>query len=226
MTDADNGVGTPAFIKGVPHPLPAGERLLWEGAPDVFAVAAHVFHWKLLAAYFAAMLVWWVTSTTAAFASKEFAAGLFVAFALSIGALVIAWVLATAVASTSWYAITSKRVVLRVGMVFPMSINVPFTILESAGVGEFKDGTGQLRIKLIKGQRIAYIALWPHCRVFRFSDPEPVLRGLTNPTHVAGILSSAVAEFAAMHGAPLTVHDAATKASVKPSSAGPMPVGA
>ncbi len=226
MTDVDNGVGTPAFIKGVPHPLPAGEQLLWEGAPDVFAVAAHVFHWKLLAGYFAAMLVWWVASTTAVFASKEFAAGLFVAFALSVGALLIAWVLATAVASTSWYAITSKRVVLRVGMVFPMSINVPFTIIESAGLGAFKDGTGQLLIKLSKGQRIAYIALWPHCRVFRFSDPEPVLRGLANPSRVAGILSSAVAEFAAIHGTKLAVPDAATKASAKASATGPMPVGA
>jgi hypothetical protein len=226
MTSADNGVGTPAYIKGVPHPLPAGERLLWEGAPDVFAVAAHVFHWKLLAGYFVAMLAWWVASTTAVFASKEFAAGLFVAFVLSVGALLIAWVLATAVASTSWYAITSKRVVLRVGMVFPMSINVPFTIIESAGLGAFKDGSGQLVIKLIKGQRIAYIALWPHCRVFRFSDPEPVLRGLAQPSQVASILSSAVAEFASTHGTPLAVQSASTSTSGIDSAARPMTVGA
>ena len=60
---SDNGVGTPAYIKGVPHPLPPGEQLLWEGAPDTRAVATHVFHWRLLAAYFIVMLGYWFVST-------------------------------------------------------------------------------------------------------------------------------------------------------------------
>ena len=226
MTNADNGVGTPAYIKGVPHPLPVGERLLWEGAPNTFAVAAHVFRWRLLALYFTAMLVWWVASTTAVFASKEFAFGLFIAFVLSLVTLLIAWVLATVVASTSWYAITSRRIVMRVGMVFPMSINVPFTIIESAGIGEYKDGSGQLLIKLVAGQRIAYIALWPHCRVFRFSDPEPVLRGLSNPKQVAGILSAAVAEFAKTSGSNMNVRESGVTINTSEAASGRLPVGA
>ena len=31
--------GAPQYIRGVPHPLPSGERLLWEGAPSTGAVA-------------------------------------------------------------------------------------------------------------------------------------------------------------------------------------------
>jgi hypothetical protein len=77
-----------------------------------------------------------------------------------------------------------------------MSINIPFKILESAGVGVFKDGTGQVTLKVQPGNRIAYIALWPHCRVFRFNNPEPVLRGLEEPQQVAQILARAVAEAA------------------------------
>jgi hypothetical protein len=195
MSDA-NGVGTPAYIKGVPHPLPPGEHVLWQGAPSMRAVATHVFHWRLLAGYLVLMLAWWCVSTSATFASSEFALGLFVVFALSLIALGIVWGLSILVANTTWYAITSHRLVLRIGMVFPMSINVPFTVVESAGVGVFKDGTGQVALKLDKANRIAYVALWPHCHVMRWAQPEPVLRGLIDAPHVGGILAQAVADAA------------------------------
>ena len=41
---------------GLPEPLPAGERILWQGAPDWRALAVHVFHVRKLAAYFAGIL--------------------------------------------------------------------------------------------------------------------------------------------------------------------------
>ncbi|MFN9797288.1 MAG: PH domain-containing protein, partial [Gemmatimonas sp.] len=80
--------------------------------------------------------------------------------------------------------------------VFPMSINIPFRLIESAGLRTFRDGSGQVLLSLSKGNRIAYIALWPHCRVFRVTHPEPVLRGLEEPQRVAQILSQAVASYA------------------------------
>jgi Bacterial PH domain len=193
----DNGVGRPAYIKGVPHPLPPGESVLWEGAPNTRAVATHVFHWRLFAAYFAAMLLLWLVTTESAFGSTEFIAGLGVRVGLSVLVLGIVVTLSRLVASTSWYAITSHRLVLRLGMVFPMSINVPFSILESAGVARFKDGTGQVLLTLTKSNRVAYIALWPHCHVWRFANPQPVLRGLTDAAQVGEILATAVAQAAA-----------------------------
>jgi hypothetical protein len=204
-----NGVGSPVYIKGVPHPLPPGETLLWEGAPATRAVAAHVFHWRFLAGYFVLMLAWWCITTRAPFASSEFAMGLFVVFALSVLVLGIAWGLSSLVASTSWYAITSQRVVLRLGMVFPMSINVPFSVIENAAVGNFKDGTGQVLLSLGAEHRIAYIALWPHCRVFKFAQPEPLLRGLPDAAKVGGILAQAVADASA--------HDASTRVQRAPA---------
>jgi Bacterial PH domain len=220
---ADNGVGTPAYIKGVPHPLPPGETLLWEGAPATGPVATHVFHWRFLAIYFVAVLIWWAVSTSAAFGSNEFVVGFSMAFAFSLLVLGIAFALAKLVAGTSWYAITNRRVVLRVGMVFPMSINIPFTILESAGVGMFKDGTGQVLLTLVKGQRIAYIALWPHCRVFKFAEPQPVLRGLVQPKQVADILARAVNEFATAQGETVqrsAVRDVGHETLTVPQTAG------
>jgi hypothetical protein len=221
MSDA-NGVGTPAYIKGVPHPLPPGESVLWQGAPNARAVATHVFHWRLFAGYFAAMLTWWGISTTARVGTSEFTSGLLIVVALSVLVLGIVWGLSVLVANTTWYAITSHRLVLKTGMVYPMSINVPFTAIESAGVANFKDGSGQVALKLDKSQRIAYIALWPHCHVMRWAQPEPVLRGLVEAKRVGGILAQAVADSAdsssrVQRGA---VRDAAVDARHLPQPAG------
>jgi hypothetical protein len=185
-------VGNAEYIKGVPHPLPAGEHVLWEAAPDARALATHVFHRRLVALYFAAMLVWWGLATVEPVLSRAFAVGLGLRLALTVIVLAIAEVLARASARTSWYAITNRRVVMRLGMVFPMSINIPFSIIDGARLGTFSDGTGQLVLKLGKGHRLAYIALWPHCQVFRLTHPEPVLRALVDPKGVSALLVNAI----------------------------------
>ena len=186
--------GTPQYIRGVPHALPEGEHILWQGAPEAGAIATHVFHWRLFAAYFAAMMAIWVSTTELPFSSPAFQAGLAIRAGLSALVIAIVFVLSRVVAKTSWYAITSQRVVLRLGMVFEMSINIPFTILDSAGVGMFKDGTGQVVLTLTKPNRLAYIALWPHCRVFSINQPQPVLRGLRDAERIGTLLAQAVAD--------------------------------
>lgn len=198
MSEQDNGTPPVAreYIRGVPHPLPEGERLLWQGAPTMKAVATHVFHWRLVVAYFAAMLALWAVTTEHQPGSEVYVASAVVRVSLAAFVMLAVLGLSRAVATTSWYAITSQRVVMRVGMAFPMSINIPFKLLDSAGVGTFKDGTGQVTMSITKGNRIAYIAMWPHCRVFRFTQPEPVLRGLEEPQRVAEILAKAVADAA------------------------------
>ncbi|MEI6738924.1 MAG: photosynthetic complex putative assembly protein PuhB [Gemmatimonadaceae bacterium] len=188
----DTGSGTPAYITGVPHPLPAGEQLLWEGAPAAPAVARHVYHWRWFAAYFAVMLLAWGSTAGATITAGTFWPSLAVRLLLTGVVLAIVWGLAILTARTSWYAITNRRVVLRIGMVFPMSINIPFTILQSADLGAFPDGTGQLVLTLVPGQRIAYIALWPHCQVWRINQPRPMLRGLTEPARIGALLAAAV----------------------------------
>jgi len=189
-------VGNAEYIKGVPHPLPAGEHVLWEAAPDARALATHVFHRRFVALYFAAMLLWWGIETVEPVSSQAFAVGLGIRLVLTVIVLAIAEVLARASARTSWYAITNRRIVMRLGIVFPMSINIPFSIIDGARVGTFRDGTGQLVLTLGKAHRLAYIALWPHCQVFRFTHPEPVLRALLDPKAVSALLVNAIAAVA------------------------------
>ncbi len=219
MSSGDDG--TSRYIRGVPHPLPEGEHILWQGAPNASAVALHVFHWRLVAAYFAAMIAIWVVRTDLSFASSAFQAGLAIRFGMSALVVAIVFVLARVVARTSWYAITSQRVVLRLGMVFEMSINIPFSILDSAAVGVFKDGTGQVVMKIAKANRLAYIALWPHCQVFSINHPQPVLRGLSDPQRIGNLLAQAVAD--ASEGAARLASSAPRATSGEPHFA-PQPV--
>lgn len=217
--------GTPQYIRGVPHALPEGEHILWQGAPEAGAIATHVFHWRLFVAYFAVMTAVWVASTELPFASAAFQAGLGVRVGLSALVIAIVFVLSRVVARTSWYAITSQRLVLRLGMVFEMSINIPFSILDSAGVGVFKDGTGQVALTLTKPNRLAYIALWPHCRVFSINHPQPVLRGLREPQRIGTLLAQAVADAAAATAsASAPVPSVAPRASASDSHLAPQPV--
>lgn len=187
----------PEFIRGVAEPLPAGERLLWEGAPQAGLVATHVFHRRLVWGYFLLLIGWWGVSTVGSLPMSEWGPMLAVRVALSAVVIGTAEVLARVVARTSWYALTTKRLVLRLGMVLPMTINLPLRVVQDAAVGTFKDGSGQIALSLIPGQRLAYIALWPHCRVWSFTHPKPVLRGLAQPDRVAALLRDAIVADAA-----------------------------
>jgi len=44
--------------RGLPFRLLAGERLLWQGAPDWWAVAKHIFHVRAMGGCLLAVLVW------------------------------------------------------------------------------------------------------------------------------------------------------------------------
>lgn len=193
-TDAPRAAdaAAPVFIRGVAHALPEGERLLWQGEPVPSLVAKHVFHRWLVVGYFVAVLGWWLVGAWGTVEADAFLPML--GMRLGLAALVLGTVefLARTVARTTVYAITSERLVLKIGMVLPMSINIPFSKVQNAAVGRFRDGSGQIVLTMVPGNRLAYIALWPHCRVFQINQPQPVLRGLANPDEVATILRDAV----------------------------------
>ncbi len=182
----------PVYIRGVPHALPAGEQLLWEGSPAAGPVAKQVFHRALVIGYFAVMTLWWAISTYGSVPRNDFLAMLGVRLLLAAIVVGVVEYLARAVSRTTVYALTSKRLVLKIGVVLPMTINLPLRLLQDAGVARFRDGTGQIALTLVPGDRLAYIALWPHCKVFKLNQPSPVLRGLTEPDRVAALLRDAI----------------------------------
>ena len=58
---------------------------------------------------------------------------------------------------------------------------------------EHGGGFGDVRMTLAKGEKIAWLMLWPHTRPWHFKHPEPMLRGLPQVAHLAAILGQALA---------------------------------
>jgi len=178
---------------GLPEALPPGETLLWQGQPRWQALAVRVFHARKVAVYFAVLAAWSVIEGVAdGLAAAAILQG--VAVTLAVGAVavgVLVW-LARLSARTTVYSITSRRVVMRIGMALPTSINLPYAVIESAALRRHRDGTGDLPITLGGKGRISYVLLWPHARPWHFGDPKPMLRGLTGPDAVAELLGRAL----------------------------------
>lgn len=179
--------GTP---RGLPGPLPAGERILWQGAPTTAGVLVRVFHARPVMAWFAA------TATAFALASDSLPAALAVAgptLLIGTAGLGLLTVLAWLTHRTTVYTITDRRVVLHAGIALPVTVNLPFPQIERAGLRAFGDGSGDVPLQLRSGVRVAYLQLWPHGRPWRLSRPEPMMRSVPDAAAVADILAQAFA---------------------------------
>lgn len=191
-----------AYIEGAPEPLPEGERILWQGKPERAALARHAFHTRGLTLYFTAVIGLWAVNTRAVLDREAFLNMLLMQVALAAVAVVIAHVLAFACARTTTYAITERRVVMRIGIVLPMTLNLPYRFIHGASVRGFRDGTGQIALQLAPSERLAWLVLWPHVRPWRIARPEPVLRGLRDPDAVGMILREAAERVPVDEAAP------------------------
>ncbi|PNG24777.1 photosynthetic complex putative assembly protein PuhB [Methylocella silvestris] len=183
-------------IRGLPQPLPDGEKLLWQGAPDWGRLTRSVFHVRAVAVYFAILLAWGVGSAAADGLGLRGAAQSFLWLVplamLSCGMLtLIAWL----TAKTTVYSITSKRIVMRIGVALPITINFPFTIVESAALKADAEGFGDIALALSGTDKFAYLILWPHARPWRWAKPEPMLRAVPQAARVSAILAGALTSF-------------------------------
>ena len=161
------------FIPGVEEPLPAGERVLWQGRPSARAVARHVFHVRALAVYFAVLLCVRVAAASGSGGIAERGAALLPYAAGAAGALLMFALVSVWVARSTVYAITDRRVVLKIGMAMPMTLNVPLRCVASAGIRQWRDGSGEIVLTLSGADRFAYFLLWPHARPWQFTRPQP-----------------------------------------------------
>ena len=199
---------------GLPEALPAGERLLWQGAPDWRVLARRSFHVGRIAAYFG-VIVAWVAAEEVAQGQAAAAIALTLLRDLGIAAVPLALVAAYSwiVARQSVYTITDRRVVLRIGLVVPLTINLPFARIETAAAVARPDGSGDVSLALRGTDRLAYAVLWPHARPWRLARAEPTLRGLPDVGTPAQLLARALAASAEM-AAPVLRGDTAAGAAV------------
>jgi hypothetical protein len=180
-------------IPGLPALPPPGEEVLWQGAPHWPTVARRVMHVDLVAAYFLAIWCWKLANGVAAgLPPTEIALSLAVYAGLALLAIGVLTLLAWGIARSTVYTITSRRIAMRFGMALPVTYNLPFRVIERAGVRELGGGRGDLALELSAGQRIAYLILWPHVRPWRLRSPQPMLRALPDIAHVAKLLGAAL----------------------------------
>jgi hypothetical protein len=185
-------------IRGLPEHLPPGEEMLWQGAPRWTALARRAFHvWKV-ALYFAVIIVWRVLADlSAGKALAEVVTGALWVFALGVVAIGGLSLLAWAMAKATVYTITSRRLVIRLGVALPMIVNFPFAQISSAQLKRHRDDTGDIPVVLAESTRTSYLLLWPHVRPWHFARPQPMLRAIPDVAKVAGILSNALSAFVA-----------------------------
>lgn len=181
-------------VRGLPQALPEGEHILWQGSPDWRTLARRGFHVRKFALYFGLLLLWRAVTRLADGGSGLDAlvavAWLVPLPLIAIGILAcLAWL----VSRNAVYTITNRRIVLRIGIVLTMALNLPFRVIDSAGLRLHRDGTADIPLQLLPGQQIAYLHLWPHARPWRFARSEPMLRCVPDGQAVAQILAGALA---------------------------------
>lgn len=177
----------------LPAPLPADERLLWIGAPKWTGIARNVFHVPALAVYFVAVIgahALWVSANGAGWTEAALSAARLAP--LGVIALCLFGILAWMMARTTCYAITDKRVIMRIGVALSLTMNIPLRCIASADLRLFADGSGDLPLTLGGRDKMAYLHLWPHARPWRLKHPVPMLIAVPKAARVAGILGDAL----------------------------------
>ena len=187
-------------IRGLPGYLPAGEEIIWQGAPEWRVLARSAFHTRWVAAYFAALACYGLATGTVVGAGITVGAG--------AGCVALLMLLSWAIARTSVYTLTNKRVVLRIGVALNACFNVPLKQINNAEFRPLDNGHGDIALSIASG-RIGYALLWPHARPWKLKDPQPMLRALPDAQEVAEMLVKARAAISPIARAEAPVATAA-----------------
>jgi hypothetical protein len=185
--------------RGLPEKLPAGERVLWQGSPSWRTLVSRVFHVRFVAGYFAVIIAWKAVSSLSAGAPVD---GVAITAAKLLGVALVPIALSAlycwGVQRSTVYTITNRRVVMSFGLALPMSVNLPFGRIGAAGLHCNADGSGDIPLQLVAGEKMALFMVWPHARPWRMAKVEPMLRGIPRVEEAAGILARALAVHAEM----------------------------
>jgi hypothetical protein len=174
-------------VRGLPAPLPEGEHILWQGAPDWRALAREALLTRWIAGWFVLLALW------RGLAAGEGVMGVLGAgvplLLLGAAAVVILWGVAWVMARAAVYTLTNRRVVMRIGAALQVTFNLPFKQIETASLDLRKGGTGTIALRLTEGSKIAYLVAWPHVRPWHMARTEPALRCIPDAGRVAALIA-------------------------------------
>ena len=191
----------------LPGDLPMGEKLLWQGSPNWRSMALHAMHVRGIAIYFAIILAWCLMSALTTAGNTPAAALISTARLAGFAAVPVA-LLTLYAWLTAWvttYTVTTRRVVIRMGLAMPLSLNIPFSKVNGADAKIRKDGTGDITLQLSEKSKLGYVVLWPHVRPWRMARPEPMLRAIPDAARVAQFLARGLAASASVPPIPVAL---------------------
>lgn len=192
-------------VPGLPHALPRGEYVVWQGRPEWRALARQAFSLPWLALYFAVFTGLRCVASLGSRSGIDIVRDVASTAALGVACLGIFSFIAWLNARASVYTITTRRIVMRVGVALPMTWNLPFKRLESADLSVRRSGDGDIVLKLTAPNKIAWLHLWPHVSPWRLVRAQPTLRAIATPELVAKTLAEAVEAWAAAEGTPIAI---------------------
>jgi len=177
---------------GIPAPLPKGEEILWQGKPDMWALARDAYKINWLTGYMIALAVWrtlviWHESGLAL--ALPTAVLYLILAAATYGLLLL---LAYVQARATIYTITSARAILRIGAALQVTFTVPFVVIEAMALAKSgRKGIGTVALQTRSDMRLSYGVLWPHARPWHLRVPQPAFRCIPDAEGVARILAEA-----------------------------------
>lgn len=181
-------------LDAAPDGMAKDERIVWQGAPTWRGFALHALHLRAVSLYFLAILAWRfgaeVMATGSAAAGAVSAAW---ALALAVPVLGFLALYARLVTRSTRYTVTTRRIVLRIGVALPMTVTIPVDLVASLNLRTNADGTGDVTLDVLPDRRLSYTVLWPHARPWTFARPEAALRAIPEAEAVAGVIAGMLA---------------------------------
>ena len=174
--------------------LPAGERVLWSGAPDQRSLARFFLRERWILAFVA---ISFSLGAAEALQHADGAVARVVGVAtlsavMALIAIVSVRLLAWQLARSSQYVITNRRLYFNIGIVMRADANIPYSHVETIDLLHRPDGSADLMVTLTNEQEIPWLLLFPHMSWRGVRRGRPTFRGLRDPNAASDAILGAL----------------------------------
>lgn len=178
-------------VPGLPERPPEGEKILWQGRPDWWALTQESLNFWWVAGYFGVLTLWRFFSVVDMMPLGQ-ALGASLPFVV-LGAIVcgLLTLFAYVQARLTVYTVTTARVAMRIGAALTVTLNIPYRQIANASLDLRRRGTGTIAFETLGETRLSYLVCWPHVRPWRMRRTEPALRCIPDAERVARLISEA-----------------------------------
>lgn len=175
--------------------LPAGERVLWSGAPDQRSIARYLLRERWVLAFVAVSMAIGVgdvmqhggSDTVPRLIGVTTLSAILAAIAI-VSIRFFSW----RIAKTSKYVITDKRVFFNIGIVLRADANIPYSSVDGVDLLRRADGSADLMVTLTGTQEIPWLLLFPHMTWRGSKRGRPTFRAIRNPQLAADAVVGAL----------------------------------